>query len=211
VRNDIFVTPNPGAPQGSTIEGYFINLDRTRRQGIEASSRFFLSGGHSIYANYTYTMATFESTADIFSPIEDPALGISNTVHPGNRLPLVPEQQFKAGVDLRLGSHLGVGAGGRYIGKQWLRGDEANQTPELPDYFVADARAAVTFSNWEVVGIVTNLFDKKYANFGTFNFNEGVSPSPLERFLTPGQKRAFRIVVRRSFGGGSHPGGIDAD
>jgi hypothetical protein len=36
--------------------------------------------------------------------------------------------------------------------------------------------------------------------------------APLERFLTPGQKVAFRLVVRRSFGG-SHTsgGGLDTD
>jgi len=211
VKNDIYVTPNENAPAGSTLEGYFINLKKTRRQGIEANTRYFLPGGHSIYANYAYTLATFESDAEIFSPVVDEALGVENAVRPGNRLPLVPEHQVKAGIDLRLGKYLSLGGVGRYIGKQWLRGDEANQFEQLPGYFVADARAGVEYGPWEIVGIVTNLFDKTYANFGTFNFNEGETPSPLERFLTPGQKRAFRIVVRRSFGGGSHAGGIDAD
>jgi len=211
VRNDIFVTPNPNAPTGSTIEGYFINLTKTRRQGVEASLRYLAKGGHSLYANYAYTLATFQTTADIFSPLEDPSLGITNTVRPGNRLPLVPENQIKAGVDLRLGKYVTAGAEGRYIGKQWLRGDEANQTPQLDDYFVTDLRAGVSFGRWEITGIVSNLFDTKYANFGTYNFNEGLSPSPLERFLTPGQVRTFRVVVRTSFGGGTRAGGVDAD
>jgi iron complex outermembrane recepter protein len=211
VRNDIFVTPNPDAPEGSTIEGYFINLDRTRRQGIELSTRYLFPAGHSIYANYSYTLATFQSTAELFSPLTDEELGITDSVHAGNQFPQVPKHQFKAGVDIRAGRYLTLGADGRYVGKQWLRGDEANQTPELPSYFVADARIGVEVADWEIVGIVTNLFNRRYANYGTFNFNEGEDPSPLVRFLTPGQKRAFRLVVRRSFGGQTHAGGIDAD
>jgi outer membrane receptor protein involved in Fe transport len=211
VRNDIFVTPNPDAPEGSTIEGYFINLDKTRRQGIDVSTRYFFPAGHSLYLNYSYTLATFESTAELFSPLTDEELGITDSVHAGNQFPQVPKHQLKGGIDLRLSRYLSLGGEGRYVGKQWYRGDEANQQPQLPDYFVADAKIGFHAADWEVVGIVTNLFDKKYANFGTFNFNEGEDPSPLVPFLTPGQKRAFRLVVRRSFGGGSHPGGIDAD
>lgn len=211
VKNDIFVTPNPDAPPGSTLEGYFINLDKTRRQGIEANGRYLFPGGHSVFLNYSYTLATFQSRADIFSPLVDEDLGIDNAVRPGNRLPLVPRHQLKGGLDLRLGRYVSVGADGRYVGEQYLRGDEGNNTPQLDGYFVADARVGFTYANWEVTGIVTNLFDKKYANFGTFNFNEGESPAQLERFLTPGQTRAFRVVVRRSFGGGSQGGGIDAD
>jgi outer membrane receptor protein involved in Fe transport len=210
VRNDIFVTPNPSAPNGSSLAGYFINLDRTRRQGVEVNARYLFPGGHSLFANYAYTLATFQSNADIFSPREDSALGITNQVRPGDRLPLVPENQVKGGVDLRLGPALSLGAQGRYIGPEWPRGDEANQTWRVPGYFVADLRAGVEFARFEITGIVTNLFDRKYANFGTFNFNEGVNPPQLERFLTPGQPRAFRLLVRRSFGGG-HTRGIDTD
>lgn len=211
VKNDIFVTPNPDAPAGSTLEGYFINLDKTRRQGIEANSRLLFPGGHSLYLNYAYTLATFRSRAEIFSPLVDEELGVENEVRPGNRFPQVPDHQLKGGADIKIGRYLNLGADGRYIGRQYFRGDEGNNQPKLDSYFIADARVGFTYANWEVTGIVTNLFNKKYAVFGTFNFNEGESPAPLEQFLTPGQKQAFRVVVRRSFGGASHGGGIDAD
>jgi outer membrane receptor protein involved in Fe transport len=212
VKDDIFITPNPDGPAGSTIDGYFINLDKTRRRGIEASSRYLFPGGHSLYANYAYTLATFESPAAILSPLNDPDLGINNDVLPGNEFPLVPRHQFKAGGEARLGRNLTVGVNGRFIGTQWVRGDEANQTPKLASYVVTDARVGVDVGPWEVTGIITNLFDKQYANFGTFNFNGGAPDGPtLERFLTPGQKRAFRLVIRRSFGAQTRAGGVDAD
>jgi hypothetical protein len=66
---------------------------------------------------------------------------------------------------------------------------------------VADARAGVEVGRFEIVGIITNVFARKYASFGTFNVNQGEDPARIERFLTPGQIRAFRIVLRYSFGG----------
>jgi outer membrane receptor protein involved in Fe transport len=211
VRNDIFVTPNPDAPHGSTLEGYFINLDKTRRQGIEANGRLLLHGGHSLYLNYAYTLATFRSQAEIFSPLIDEELGVENEVRPGNRFPQVPDHQLKGGTDIRVGKHFTLGADGRYIGKQYFRGDEGNNRPRLDSYFIADARIGFSYANWEISGIVTNLFDRKYAVFGTFNYNEGESIAPLVQFLTPGAKRAFRIVLQRSFGGSTHGGAIDTD
>jgi outer membrane receptor protein involved in Fe transport len=201
VHNDIFLTPNPDAPEGSTLEGYFINLDKTRRQGVEVKARFLPPGGHSLFVNYAYTLATFQSDAEIFSPLVNEEQGITNAVRPGNRLPLVPEHQLKGGVDLLVSPAVSLGVQGRYVGSQVLRGDEANRTSRLPAYFVADARAGVEVGRFDIVGIITNIFARKYASFGTFNFNEGQDPARIERFLTPGQIRAFRIVLRYSFGG----------
>lgn len=209
VRNDIFLTPNPDAPERSTLEGYFINLDKTRRQGIEVSVRLLPRGGHTLFVNYAYTRATFQSEAEIFSPLVDEEQGITNTVKPGSRLPLVPEHQLKGGVELRVSPAVSLGVQGRHVGSQVLRGDEANRTSRLPAYFVADARAGVEVGRFEVVGIITNLFARKYASFGTFNFNEGADPARIERFLTPGQIRAFRVVLRYSFGGHRAGGSIE--
>ena len=219
VKNDIFLTPfgDEDAPVGSTIDGFFVNLDKTRRAGVELAAAYKFPAGHSIYANYAYTRATFQSDADVFTIRS--ASGVSeetgdtitnpfptdNAVVPGNRFPLVPDHQIKFGGLVKVGEYVSVGADGRYIGKQFLRGDEANVTDPLDGYFVADARVGVEFGRWEINGIVTNLFQNKNAIFGTFNINQG-NPDGLtvERFLTPNQRRAFRLVVRTTLGG---PGG----
>jgi len=63
VKDDIFLSPfgEEGEPEGSTIDGFFVNLAKTRRLGLEASSAHTFPKGHSIYLNYSYTRATFES------------------------------------------------------------------------------------------------------------------------------------------------------
>lgn len=55
------------------------------------------------------------------------------------------------------------------------------------------------FGAWQIHCLAENVFDTRYAAFGTFNLNQGAG-GVLERFLTPGQPRAFRLVVQREFG-----------
>jgi iron complex outermembrane recepter protein len=216
VRNDIFLTPfGEEEPTGSTIDGFFINLDKTRRAGLELGAAYRFPAGHSAYLNYAFTRATFESPAEIFSirSIEEEGgeevinpFPTDNEVTAGNRLPLVPDHVIKGGATARIGRYLYIGADARYTGKQYLRGDEANVTSRLEDYIVTDARVGVELDRWEVSGVVTNLFQNRYATFGTFNINQGNPAGPtVERFLGPGSERMFRLIVRTSLGGSEAP------
>ena len=203
VTDDIYLFPfeEEDEPEGSTIDGYFANIEKTRREGLELTGRYFFGAGHMFYANYAWTRATFQTEAEIFSIREDEEAGIENETEPGDKLPLVPEHQVKAGVNLRFPAGLRAGADVRGIGQQWLRGDEANDTEPLDSYFVADARLGWEFGPWEIVGVVTNVFQNRYATYGTFNINQGAPGGPeLERFLTPGQERQFRVIFTRAFG-----------
>jgi outer membrane receptor protein involved in Fe transport len=212
VRNDIYLTPfGEEEPEGGTIDGFFINLDETRRVGVELGAAYRFAGGHSAYLNYAFTRATFQSPAGIFSirslegEGEDPVINpfpTTNDVVAGNRLPLVPDHLIKGGATARIGPYLYLGLDARYTGTQYLRGDEANVTAPLDDYIVTDARIGVEFDRWEVSGVVTNLFQNRYAIFGTFNVNQGNPAGPtVERFLAPGSERMFRLIVRTSLGG----------
>lgn len=203
VKNDIYLFPfeEEDEPEGSTIDGYFGNLDKTRREGIELSARYFFGPAHSLYLNYGYTRATFQSTAEIFSIREDEDAGIENEAEPGDRLPLVPDHQVKGGFNLRFPGGFRAGADARYIGKQYLRGDEANDTPQLKAYFTTEARVGYEIGPWELTLVVTNLFGNERPVFGGFNINQGNPNGPtLERFLTPPQKRQLRAIFTWAFG-----------
>ncbi len=197
VHDDIYLFSSDSAAAGSTIEGFFGNIDRTRREGVELTAQLYLTGGHSIYANYAWTHATFQSPADIFSIRED--FGGTNDVEPGAELPLVPNHQVKAGGSFLLPRGFFGGLDGRYVGTQWLRGDEANTQSKLAGYLVLDARLGWRGRGWEIVAVGNNVLQNDYAAFGTFNVNQG-GGNVLERFLTPGFRRVVRLIVRRSFG-----------
>ena len=200
VRDDISFIGSDSA----LLEGFFANIGRTRREGLELAVQAELIGGHTLYANYAYTRATYRNPVEIFSVRSDSAYAASplfgpNEVEVGSRLPLVPDHQLRAGASLRLPAGLEAGVDARYTGKQWLRGDEANATARLNGYFTADLRLEWQSRGWGVSALATNVFDARKASFGTFNENR--QTGELERFLTPLQSRAFKLVVRRSFGG----------
>lgn len=200
VRNDIFLFPyeDESEPAGSTIDGFFANLPLTRREGLELHARLRLGGTHDLHASYGATRATFQSTAEIFSIRE--AVGEENIVAPGDRMPLVPDQTFAIGGAFRVHRAVMAGAEARHVGPRWLRGDEANDTAPLPSHTMLDVHADWEHRGWTVGAVVTNLLDRRYAAFGTFNINQGAGDA-LERFLTPGSRRAVQVRVRRLIGG----------
>jgi len=200
VRDDISFIQSETA----VFEGFFDNIGTTRREGVELALQVIPSEQLSLYANYAYTRATFRTDADIFSIRADnrfigAPLSGDNNVEPGDRLPLVPDHQAKFGGLLSLPVGLQFGADFRYIGRQWLRGDEANEIASLKGYAVANLRAGFSRANWELSAVVTNAFNRQPAIFGTFNENRRTGA--LERFLTPMNARSFKLVVRRAFGG----------
>jgi outer membrane receptor protein involved in Fe transport len=200
VRDEIFFVAAPEA----MLSGFFTNLNRTRRAGVELGLQSVAVHDRlTWYANYAYTRATFRTDIELFTirsdeRFDDSPLAGPNDVRVGDELPLVPDHQVKAGALLQLPAGLELGLDGRYIGRQWLRGDEANETTPLDAYFVANARLGVSRAGWDVSGIVTNLFDSKRATFGTFNENRRTGE--LERFLTPLNALGFKLVVRRKLG-----------
>jgi len=202
VRDDIGFIQSANA----VFQGYFTNIGDTRREGVELSVQLVPSEKVSLYANYAWTRATYRTAAEIFSIRADDAFAASplagdNQVRPGARIPLVPEHQLKGGALVKFSRWLGLGLDGRYTGRQWLRGDEANETRQLGGYFAANARAGITLGPWEVNTVVTNLFNSQAAVFGTFNENRRTGQ--LERFLTPMNARALKVVLSRHFGAAS--------
>jgi outer membrane receptor protein involved in Fe transport len=193
----LFPYDEAGTPSASTIDGFFANIDRTRREGIELSSRVAL-GPLDVQANYAWTYATFQVEGiEIFSIREE--AGGENEVERGDRLPLVPEHVASMVFSLELPRGLMLGIEGRYTGERYLRGDEANGEAPLDDYLLADATLGLRFRAWEFQATVRNLTDVDHATFGTFNLNHGAG-NALERFLSPGSPRTFQLVVRRGIG-----------
>jgi outer membrane receptor protein involved in Fe transport len=203
LRNEIFFV----ASDRALLSGFFTNLGRTRREGVELEAESALARDRiHLYANYAWTRATFRTPASLFSIRSDEDFAGSplagpNDARPGDALSLVPEHQAKAGALVVLPGRLTAGVDARYVGRQWLRGDEANATTPLAPYFLANVRLGYTLGRWDVSGIVTNLFGTHRASFGTFNENR--QTGELERFLTPLDARMVRVFVRLGFGRGA--------
>ena len=190
VRDDIFfVAPTP-------TTGYFQNIAATRRAGFEASLRWVSAAGAQVYVNYGYTRATFETTA-VLSTGREPG---NETVMPGDRMPMIPSHRVNAGVAVpAFKDRLRFRADARYVGAQFLRGDEENVETRLPDYGVADISAEATLGRYELRLMMPNVLNTKYTTFGTFAENPTEPGSPVQRFLTPGQPRHVLASVSVKF------------
>jgi iron complex outermembrane recepter protein len=190
VRDDIFFV----APTATT--GYFQNIAATRRAGVETSLRWRSHGGLQLYANYGFTAATFETTA-VLSTGRPPG---NETVTAGDRLPMVPAHRLNAGASLPLlEGALRLRVDARYIGPQYLRGDEENVEARLPDYAVADASVEANVGRYAVRVMVPNVFDRTYVTFGTFAENPTVAGAPVQRFVTPGEPRHLLVSLSAEF------------
>jgi len=163
-RDDILNVQSP-----ITNFGFFTNIGGTRRRGIEAGVGF-KSRGWDVHADYELLDATFQSALTLLSP-NNPAADANGQiqVRPGDRIPSLPQHQFKAGIDRAITPHWHVGADLVVASSQYLRGDESNRTKPLADYWVVDLHSRYSVSdNAEVFLLIRNLFDRKYDTFGTF-------------------------------------------
>ena len=198
---------------GTSGSGYFQNVGKTQRQGIELG----LTGKmdkFSFTANYSYVEATFQtpftessssnSTSDLNGNIQ---------VGKGDTMPGVPHHTIK----LRLGYDITpvwlVGSNIVATSSQYPRGDENNQdvNGKIPGYTVVNLDTHYTLnSNWKVFAKLTNVLDRNYATFGLLGSNEftgtgkSFSPDPnswnnQDQFRTPAAPRASWVGMTYEF------------
>ncbi|HSH75399.1 MAG TPA: TonB-dependent receptor, partial [Longimicrobiales bacterium] len=211
VRDDIFNVVDETTP---TL-GYFTNLDRTRRRGLEAfAAGAPLSGlpGLQVSGSLAWTRATFESPAQLASPLaeeEDPGEPPSPdsdesavSVEPGDLLPMVPELAATFGARYATGTTL-VEVEAEWTGRQFPVGDEGNdaQFGRLAARTVIDIHAEYRVGRATLFAQVSNVLDNEYHAFGIISENGRADPERVERFLTPGLPRRLGVGLRfRLFG-----------
>ncbi len=191
-----------------TSEGYFDNIGKTRRQGLEASlngvlnnpltGKFFAALRYGF--NYTYLDATFQTpflAPSPNNPSADPAGNIQ--VNKGDRIPGLPEHMFKFNLDLDVLPQFTIGMTGIYSSNRYFRGDEANLNDPLPGYWVFNLRSAYRFNRYVQLFIrVDNLFDKRYKTFGLYGAADEVLGDEFDdaRFIGPGAPRGIWGGIR---------------
>ena len=200
--NDDDIVALASAIQG---RGSYANVPRTRRQGVEAEVSY-LAPGWMAYASASDTEATYRFSGSLPSP-NSPFADDSGDVQvrPGDRIGGIPPGRFKAGADLFLTPTVTLGADVLGVSAQRRVGDESNQDTQLAGYWVVGAHASWKLGRGlELFGRVDNLFDRRYATFGTYfetSSLANVTPSPLPanpdpRTDTPAPPRSFQLGLR---------------
>jgi iron complex outermembrane recepter protein len=182
----------------SIAQGFFQNIGDTRRQGVEAGLNY-RTRSWSAYANYSFVQATFRSPLLMPSPSNPDQDANGNIqVQPGDRLPGIPQHRLKLGADYKILPDLTVGATVNVVSSFFYVGDQSNQLPQIPGYTVVNLHTSYKpVPHFEVFASINNLFNRKYATWGTLSDPTGIGapgippsgvtngPGVDNRFLSP--------------------------
>ena len=196
----------------SLSTGFFQNIGRTRRQGVE-SGLTYQDASWTVYGQVSYVDATFQSALVLRSP-SNPFQDSNGNIHVirGDQLPLIPKTRLKLGADFAPIPHWSLGASLVIVGNSFYKGDESNQDPELPGYTVLSLRSSYRITQRvELFANIQNVADRRYSTFGLYGDPTGVNapgvpagaasndPGVDNRFQSPAMPRAYFGGVRVTF------------
>ncbi|HPG88529.1 MAG TPA: TonB-dependent receptor, partial [Hyphomicrobium sp.] len=148
---------------------FFTNAGDTLRQGIELSATYEASRW-SLYASYALVDASLDKCND--------PTGECAFLKSGDDLPGIPRHRFKAGFDYWVTPKWKFGADLVATSSQNLYPNEVSDELEedgepfvskLAGYTRVDLHTSYDITeNFQIYGLVKNVFDKKYGLYGTF-------------------------------------------
>ena len=191
----------------SPIQGraFFQNVGGTLRQGVDVGAQ--LKADRILaWIGYSYIDASFQ-TGFTESSQNNPGADADGNIQiqPGDRLPGVPANLFKLGLDYKATELWTLGATAITASGQFLFGDEANLTPPLPPYLVLNLHASYQVTkNFQLFALIENVFNQKYYTFGTFSPTSAVpilqAPGATNpRSYSPAAPIAVTVGLRATF------------
>jgi outer membrane receptor protein involved in Fe transport len=165
---------------GGINAGFFRNVGKTRRQGIElaAATRW---GPMSVSVRYSSIAATYRSDFIEHSPSHSGADAAGDiAVARGERLPGIPRHSLRLRAEVQAGDALSLGANVVANSAIRARGDENGMDVHgpVPGYAVVnvDGRYRIT-KHVEAFARIDNLFDRRYASFAVLGRNVFANPA----------------------------------
>ena len=153
--------------------GFFFPSGSTLTRGFEASLAGYVTDDWQSSLAYAYTDAKITSAT-------------SATVVAGNRVQLVPYNQFAWWNKYQINPMWGVGLGVIYFGDSFASSDD---TVRLPGFVRFDTAVYLKINEtWRAQLNVENIFNKGYWASADGNNN-----------ISPGQSRTFRVSARATF------------
>jgi iron complex outermembrane receptor protein len=186
VTNEIYFDTEQAFPFGENV-----NLGRVRHQGVEVSGNARPWDWLELYASYTY---------DDVKLTHDPL-----TMLESHRMPLLPHHRGSAGGLVFLPCDVELGVNVNWVGERHPLNDVANVFSRLSPWSSWDAHVAWRpeigkHLRLNFIGILYNLFDRKYSEVGgirTF-FDDTIPPFgdfARERRFFPSPERNWEVRV----------------
>ncbi|CAN1505282.1 CirA Outer membrane receptor proteins, mostly Fe transport [Methylophilaceae bacterium] len=179
----------------STGAGYFDNVGKTRRQGLDLALNG-RTGNFSWAAGYSLVDATYQDTFNLVSQANSSRRNGEITVTKGDKMTGIAKHQFKLRTQWQATPNWSIGTTGVAFSDQYARGNENNQhvamtsveqsaatggvdtnayngSGKLKGYaiFNLDSRYNFNASGWQLFAKVNNVFDRKYYSSGLLGEN----------------------------------------
>lgn len=157
-----------------------VNLDPTRRSGVEAQLGAQITDAVRLRAGAAYTRAVFREGA-----------------FAGNDVPLVSRETANIGVSWAiLDRGLMLDATARYVGPRFMDNDQGNEKAKTPGFGVVDIKLGGEANQLRWSAALYNAFDRKYFDYGVVS-TSSFTPERFNAYPLPG--RTFLLKVGASF------------
>lgn len=149
----------------SPFLGANVNLDPTRRQGLELDGNYKLSKDLTFYGSVGLRSANF--TAGQYS---------------GKKVPMYPGQVVSLRGDWKFTQYQTLGAVWNWFSEQVIAGDFLNNQ-SMPSYGTVDLRYTYRLKQVEFAMMAKNILDSKYYSYATATGGYSVYPEPGRTFF----------------------------
>ena len=151
-----------------------VNLDPTRRVGLENSARYQLTDDVRLHGGFAYTRATFRD-----GPFA------------GNDIPLVSHWTGNAGASWDIWKKMAVlDVTARFVGERRMDNDQTNTQPLIPANATVDVKLGGQYDRFFWSAAVLNLFNVSYFDYAIASaFTQGfynAYPQPGRTFMLRG-------------------------
>ena len=156
-----------------------INLDPTKRYGIELNSTVDVTDRLRLQGNYTYMRSKFREGA--FS---------------GNNVPLVPKNTASLAGTWQQSANTDFTVAVNYVDNKYFDNDQSNSFgKKIPSYTTVDARASHIIAGYRLGLDINNIFEEKAIDYGV----SSVSTAGVYNAY-PLPERTILFTVSREFG-----------
>ncbi|HEB94040.1 MAG TPA: TonB-dependent receptor [Gammaproteobacteria bacterium] len=157
--------------------GENVNLDKTRRDGVNLGLQAPLGQQANVQISYAWRKATYRTG-----------------VNDGKDIPLVANRKVTLGSQFNITRDTHLGMEVVYTGSRYFGNDYANAGKKMDSYLRVDLNYRRSFGVWDARLLVQNLTNAKTADSG---FYKTSTPNPYHYYSLP--ERAFYVQLGAAF------------
>jgi len=170
LKNEIHYNP-------ATFEN--VNLDPTKRYGLELQGTVDVNDRLSLQGNYSYLRSKFTD-----GPFE------------GNNVPLVPENKAVLAGTWQATAATDLVVAINYVGSRYFDNDQSNSFGEkIPSYTTVDAMLSHTWKDYRMSAGINNIFNEKFYEYGV---SSTFTPGVYNAYPLP--ERTILFTLSKEFG-----------